>query len=215
MLTLNVTKRDKFGKKIFADRESGLLPIVVYGPGEPTEHFFVKLVDFIKIWKKAGETSVIKLDTGSGEKNVLIQDVSVHTITGAPIHVDFYAVRKGMTVEVDIPIRFEGEAPAIKAFGGILVKVMHSIMVEAAPENLPQEIVVNISSLNTLEDKITVGDIKLPDGVKAGSSPEEVIALVSAVSEEVETETEPLDLSKIEVEKKGKKPEEGEEGKAE
>lgn len=208
MLTLRAQKREILGKKVKKERDNGLMPIVVYGPGEPTSHYFVKQNEFIKVWKKAGETSVIKLETGSEDKNALIQEVSVHPITGVPLHADFYAVRKGMTVTVSIPLRFEGEAPAIKAFNGILVKVMHEFEVEAAPENLPQEIVVNISSLNTLEDRVTVGDVKLPEGVKAVTSAEEVIALVSAVKEEEEKHAEPVDLSKIEVEKKGKKPEE-------
>lgn len=208
MLTLNVQKRDILGKKVKKERDNGLLPIVVYGPGEPTSHFFAKLNEFTKVWKKAGETTVIKLEGDGQGKNTLIQEVSVHSITGVPIHADFYEVKKGMTVVVSIPLEFTGEAPAIKAFNGILVKVMHEFEVEAAPENLPQEIIVDVSSLNTLEDKITVGDIKLPEGVKPAASLDEVIALVSEIKEEKEGPAEPIDLSKIEVEKKGKKEEE-------
>lgn len=208
MLTLNVQKRDILGKKVKKERDNGLLPLVVYGPGEPTSHFFAKLNEFIKVWKSAGETTVIKLEGDGQDKNVLIQEVSVHSITGTPIHADFYAVRKGMTVAVSVPLEFTGEAPAIKAYNGILVKVMHDIEVEAVPENLPQEIVIDVSSLSTLEDKITVGDIKLPEGVKPTASLDEIIALVSEVKEEKEESSEPIDLSKIEVEKKGKKEEE-------
>ncbi|MEI6296651.1 MAG: 50S ribosomal protein L25 [bacterium] len=212
MLTLSAKKREIFGKKVKPGRDDGIIPVVVYGPGEPTTHFSVKLNDFIKVWKKAGETSVIKLDTDAGEKNVLIQDVAVHTISGTPIHIDFYAVKKGMLVKVRIPIRFEGDAPAIKTYGGILVKVMHNIEVEAASENLPHEIVVNVSSLATLSDRIAVKNVKLGEGVKATTSGDEVIALVSAANEvEEEKAAEATDLTKIEVEKKGKKPAEGEE----
>lgn len=212
MLTLTAKNRDIAGKRAHSLREEELLPVVVYGPGEPTTHYSIKLNEFIKVWKKAGETSVISLETDGGAvKNVLIQDVAIHSISGKPIHADFYAVKKGMTVSVDIPLRFEGDAPAIKAFGGILVKVMHTVEVEAEPDKLPQEIVVDVSSLATLSDRITVGDLNLGEGVKAATSSDEVIALVSAVVEQEEKTEEPVDLSKIEVEKKGKKPVEGEE----
>lgn len=212
MLSLNVKKRDILGKKVKSLRYEDLIPIVVYGPGEPTAHYSVKLNEFIKVWKKAGETAVVALETDTdGIKNALIQDVALNTISGKPIHADFYAVRKGMTVSVNIPLRFEGDAPAIKAFGGILVKVMHNVEVEAEPDKLPQEIVVNVSSLATLSDRILVSDLKLPEGVKAVTSSDDVIALVSAVVETEEKKEEPLDLAKIEVEKKGKKPVEGEE----
>ncbi|HRY62253.1 MAG TPA: 50S ribosomal protein L25 [Candidatus Paceibacterota bacterium] len=213
MLTLTAKKRDTLGKKVKSLRYEDLIPVVVYGPGEPTAHYSVKLNEFIKVWKKAGETVVVAIETDSdGVKNTLIQDVVVNPITGTPIHADFYAVKKGMTVSVNIPLRFEGDAPAIKAFGGILVRVMHNVEVEAEPDKLPQEIVVNVSSLETLSDRVTVKDLKLGEGVRAVTSPDEVIALVSAVVEKEEKVEEPADLSKIEVEKKGKKPEEGEEG---
>lgn len=210
MLTLTAKKRDTLGKKVKSLRYEDLIPVVLYGPGEPTAHYSVKLNDFIKVWKKAGETTVIAIETDTdGTKNALIQDVALNTITGTPIHADFYAVRKGMTVSVNIPLRFEGDAPAIKAFGGILVKVMHNVEVEAEPDKLPQEIVVDVSTLATLSDRVTVKDLKLGEGVKAVTGEDEVIALVSAVVEtKEETVAEPVDLSKIEVEKKGKKPEE-------
>lgn len=211
MLTLNATKRDVFGKKVEAQRDCGLTPIVVYGPGEPTGHYFVKLNEFLKVWKKAGETSVIKLETDNGEKTVLIQDVAVHGITSVPLHVDFYAVRKGMLVKVKVPVSFVGEAPAVKSLGGILVKVLHTIEVEAAPENLPQEIVVDVTKLVNLNDRIAVKDVPMNEGVRAVTSGDELVALVSAVKEVEEAPAEPVDLTKIEVEKKGKKPEEGEE----
>ena len=216
MLTLSAKKRDIFGKKVKPGRDDGIIPVVVYGPGEPTSHFSVKLNEFLKVWKKAGETAVIKLETDIGDKNVLVQDVAVHTISGAPIHADFYAVKKGMFVKVKVPIKFEGDAPAVKTFGGILVKVMHNIEVEAEPENLPQEIIVNVSSLEALSDRITVKDVPLGTGIRAVTNANEVIALVSQINEvEEEKSAEPVDLTKIEVEKKGKKPVEGEEGAAE
>ena len=214
MLTLSAKKRDIFGKKVKPGRDDGIIPVVVYGPGEPTSHYSLKLNEFLKVWKKAGETAVIKLETDAGDKNVLVQDVAVHTISGSPIHVDFYAVKKGMLVKVKVPLKFEGEAPAVKSFGGILVKVMHNVEVEAEPENLPQEIVADVSSLVALSDRVTVKDLKLGAGVKAVTNPNEVIALVSQVVEKEEKEAEPVDLTKIEVEKKGKKPVEGEEAAA-
>lgn len=214
MLSLSAKKRDVLGKKVKSLRYEDLIPVVVYGPGEPTAHYSVKLNEFIKVWKKAGETAVISLETDTnGTKNALIQDVALNTITGTPIHADFYAVKKGMTVSVNIPLRFEGDAPAVKTYGGILVKVMHNVEVEAEPDKLPQEIVADVSRLVELSDRVTVKDLVLGEGVKAVTSPDEVIALVSAVVEtEEKTEEEALDLSKIEVEKKGKKPSEEEEG---
>ena len=210
MLVLNTEKREIFGKKLFNEREAGKLPIAVYGPKEETKHYFVKQNEFLKIWKQAGESSIVKLDVGGKNKDILIQEVQLHGITGKPLHADFYVIQEGMKVKVSVPLKFEGEAPAIKAFGGVLVKVMQELEVEAAAADLPHEVIVNISSLNTLEDRVLVKDLKIGAGVKVTAVPEQIVALVSKIEEkEEEEEAGPIDLTKIEVEKKGKKEEEG------
>ena len=209
MLVLNAEKRDKFGKKLFNEREAGKLPIAVYGPKEETKHYFVKLSEFLKVWKQAGESSIVKLDVDGKKFDFLIQDVQVHGITGKPIHADLYLVKEGMMIRVRVPLKFEGDAPAVKTFGGVLVKVLQDLEIEAGAANLPHEIVVNVTSLVALEDRILVGGLKLPEGVKAITGLNQIVALVSKIEEKEEEEVGPVDLTKIEVEKKGKKEEEG------
>lgn len=168
----------------------------------------VPLVDFIKVWKEAGETSVVTLKGEEGEHEALIHDIDFDPVTETPRHADFYVFEKGHKLEVDVPIEFEGVSPAVKDLGGILIKVLYEIKVEAMPKDLPREIKVDISSLVNFESQILASDLKLPAGVELKESPEEVVALVSEPKEE--KEEVPVDLSAIEVEKKGKKEEEGE-----
>lgn len=212
MIELKATKRDIFGKKLYKQREAGLLPVVVYGAGDVASSLFVDSKDFLKVWKQAGESSIVSLQSPDGKKDVLIQDVSFHSVSGKPLHADFYMVKADQLIKVSVPVRFEGVAPAAKTFGGVLVKVMHEIEVEALPANLPHEFIVDVSKIVNLEDTITVKDIKLGAGVTVTASPDDVVALVSVGKDEVEEVAAPVDLSKIEVEKKGKKPEEGEDG---
>jgi large subunit ribosomal protein L25 len=214
MIELKATKRDVFGKKLYKNREAGLLPIVVYGAGEKAISLFVDAKEFLKVWKQAGESSIVSLNTPDGKKDVLIQEVSSHVVTGKPLHADFYMVKADQLIKVNIPVKFEGVAPAAKTFGGSLVKVMYEIEVEALPSNLPHEFVVDVSKIVNLEDVITIKDLKLGVGVTVTASPDDVVALVSVAKDEVEEVVAPVDLSKIEVEKKGKKPEEGEVGEA-
>ena len=87
---------------------------------------------------------------------------------------------------------------------------MHEIEIEALPKDLPHNISVDLSVLAALDDQIHVKDLALPKGVKMITDENEVIALIAPIKEEVVDET-PVDLSAIEVEKKGKKEEEGEE----
>jgi len=166
------------------------------------------MIEFMKAWKQAGESSVISLETENGSVESLIHDIDIHPVTGVPRHADFYVFEKGHKVEVEVPIEFEGISPAVKELGGVLVKVLHELKIEAMPKDLPHNLVVDIASLSSFESQILVKDIKLPSGVTSLVSEDEVVALVSAPREEKEEEAAPVDLSAIEVEKKGKDDEE-------
>jgi large subunit ribosomal protein L25 len=114
-------------------------------------------------------------------------------------------LEKGKKVRVSVPLHFEGVAGAVKNLGGILVKVMHEIEVEAEPHDLPHAITVNVEGLENFESQIHVRDIVIPKGLIIIDGGEEVVAAVSQPREEKEEEAAPVDLSAIEVEKKGKK----------
>ena len=210
MLILKAKKRETFGKALKTARAGGELPVVIYGPKDPARPYFVDQKEFTKIHRAAGESSVIGLATDDGNHDVLIKDVDYDPITGTIRHVDFYAIEKGKKVEVEVPLVFEGESPAVKNLGGILVKVMHELPIEAEPADLPHDIKVDISALAELDSQLTVADLIIPAGVTVLVEPTEVVALI-AEAEEEPVEEAPIDLADIEVEQKGKKEEEGEE----
>lgn len=213
MNILTAIKRSKTDK-LASVRSNGMVPAVVYGARVENTMISVPSVDFVKILKIAGESSTIVLELGGDEAkkisaqkiDVLIHDIQVDPIKGFPIHVDFLAIDMNKPVEVTIPVEFIGIAPAEKNSIGVLVKVMHEIEIEALPKDLPHNVTVDVSTLINLDDQIHIKDIKLPKGVKMITDEEEVVALISAIQEEKE-ESAPVDLSSIEVEKKGKKEE--------
>ena len=209
MLTLKAQKRDT-KVKLEVIRETGQIPAVFYGKKEVSTPISIPKVDFLKVWKEAGESSVVTLETSEGIKESLIQDVDIDPVTGSPRHADFYVFEKGHKVIVELPIEFTGVSGAVKEQGGILVKVLHELKVEAMPKDLPHNILIDVSSLANFGDQILAKDISLPTGIELKEHDEEVVALVSAPREEKEEEATPIDLSAIEVEKKGK--EETEEG---
>lgn len=211
MLSLGVEKRDMKAKPE-ALQARGVIPAVFYGPKEASTSVTMSLPDFKKVWKKAGESSVIILKEGTNEHEVLIHDVDLHPLTGEPRHADFYVIEKGKKVSVAVPLVFDGVAPAVKDKAGILVKVHRELAIEAAPRDLPHEIKVDISKLIELTDVIKAGDIKLPSGVLLKVLADEVVASIAEAKEEVEEAPAAIDMASIEVEAKGKEVKEGEEG---
>jgi large subunit ribosomal protein L25 len=209
MITLTTKPRD-IKVKNETLREAGIMPAVFYGPKQKSTSVTVSMVEFIRTYKKAGESSVIILKEGDIEHEALIHEIDVHPVTGAPRHADFYIIEKGKKVKVNIPLVFVGVSPAVKDKGAILVKVARELEIEAAPRELPHELIVDISSLVEFSSVIHAQDIKLPAGVDLISGGLEIIASVSEAKEEVE-EVKTIDMSAIEVTKKGKEAKEGEE----
>lgn len=206
--TLQVRKRE--GKKSLKELRGGKeMPAVFYGPKEEATPIAIDADVFKKLWKEAGESTVIEL-TGDGiDKEVLIHDVDVHPVSGEPRHADFYVMEKGKTVTVNVPIEFVEVAPAVKELGGVLVKVLHEIEIEVLPKDLPQQIEVDVSTLKDFESHILAKDVNIPESATLITGEDEVIALVNPAKEEVEEEeAEAGSIEDIEVEQKGKKEEE-------
>jgi len=209
MFEIQTENRNIFGKKLEPFRKKGKLPAVLYGPKEKARPIFISLKDFKKIWDEAGESTVIQLNLGDTKKEVLIQDVAMDPVKGEPVHVDFYAVLMDKPIKASISLVFEGISPAVKNLGGILIKVMHELEVEALPKNLPHELSVDISALASFENKISAKDIILSKGVKLISNPEETIVLIEAPrEEEAPASEEKIAFEEIEVVGKKEKEEE-------
>ncbi len=166
-------------------RNKGLVLAVVYGPADEPVHVQMAMNEFLRIWYEAGESTIIDIKGLSEDKEVLIKEVQMHPVKDTPLHVDFYAIERGKTLTLNVPLEFTGEAPAEK-LGGIVVKVMHEVEVETRPRDIPQHLEVNLELLENLESVVKIKDINLPEGVKILDDEEEVVASVTEQKEEPE-----------------------------
>lgn len=199
------TRAPKSADKI---RKENKIPAVFYGAGKESTSIAIDSKDFNKVLKEAGESSTITLSVDGKNLDVLIHSVQYDPVRNIPSHVDFLVVDMNKKIQVGVPLVFEGVAPAVKNSIGTLVKVMHEVEVEALPGDLPHEIVVNIESLVDADSHISASSIVMPKGVTMVTDGEEIVASISVQKEETEESQSP-DIASIEVEKKGKKEEEG------
>ncbi len=194
-MELAAEKRD-ITKKAKSLREKGFLPAVIYGRSQESTPITLDHKEFEKVFRAAGESSVVTLTGLDGDKDVLIQEVALHPVSGTPLHADLYAIEKGQTVTVSVPLEFEGTSAAVKELGGILVKVMHELEMEVLPKDLPHSIAVDISKLAALDDQIKVSDLHIPASATLSVDPDEVVAMIDIAKEEAE-EAAPMDISQI------------------
>lgn len=181
---LDLETRDK-GIKADVLRRQGKLPLALYGKGiEPLllagdAHIVGKTL------KAAGASSLINIKIGGKDNRiVLFKEPQYHPTTGDVLHIDLYQVNLKEKIRAEVPLVFEGEAPAVEAVEGVLVTNKDKIEVESLPSDLPREIKIDLSSLVNIDDEIKVKDLKLPAGVEVLDEPEESIVVVTQKREE-------------------------------
>lgn len=186
MQQLQAEKRLRLGRKANTLRKAGHLPAVVYGEGIPSQPITVPQAAFGRVWKQAGESTLVELKVDTKPYTVLIHDIAYDPLTSRPVHADFYAVRMDKVLRVTVPLEFIGESGAVKNEGGVLVKVVHELEIEAMPADLPHTLPADLTKLAAFRDRLLVSDIPAPKGVKILAAPEDVIVIVEAPRSEEE-----------------------------
>lgn len=198
---LVLNKRAEQGHKAKSLREAGLVTSVVYGAGEPvlTSSAYNETE---KVLNEAGYHSPIELTIDGAKQLAIVKNVGVNPVSRRIMNVEFQAVSADEIVEATTPIAIMDfdKSDAAKLHYTIL-QVLEEVDVKAKPSDLPKELVVDGSKLATLEDKLTVADLQLPNGVELVDrelAPETVVANVydpaaeAAAREAEETQTEPV-----------------------
>ncbi|MBA4168863.1 MAG: 50S ribosomal protein L25 [Chloroflexi bacterium] len=200
-LELTLDAREAQGKANKRLRREGIVPGVVYGKGEGSTNVQVNAKTFETLYRAAGRTSVVKfrLPGASRASSGFIKSVQRHPLSRQAIHVDYYLVNLKVEMEVDVPLVFTGEAPAVEATGGTLLHNLSSIHVKALPSDIPHEIEVDVSVLRSLDVAIHVRDLNLNrDLVHVLTDGDALVSTV--VPPRVEEEPEPVVTEGDEVE---------------
>lgn len=213
-LTAKIRKRPEgySGKKTKSIKEADKIPAVVYGPGVKNVSIEIDYKDFQKVFKGAGESSLIELNVeGEKEKrSVLIHEIQKNPVTDKFIHIDFFQVSLKEEVEVKVPLIFEGVSLAVKDLGGTLVKNISELGIRALPQNLPHEIKVSVDKLDTFENHILVKDLVLPKDVKVLIRADEIVVSVAPPAKVEEELAKPVEEKVEEIEKVEKEKKEAE-----
>jgi large subunit ribosomal protein L25 len=195
-IVLNLETREMRGKKLTKLRATGKTPAVVYGHGVNSQAVAVDARILEKAYAQAGGNKIIGLKIDDArQKNALIHDVQHDSRTGLVQHADFYIVRMDEKLKAEVPLHFTGESTAVYQQEGTLVQPLTVVEIEALPGDLPESFEVDISILDDFDKSITVGDLKVPDGVEMLTPPEELVAKVEPPrsDEELEALDEEID----------------------
>ncbi len=199
-MDLTVTERVVLGKKVNALRKKGLIPAELYGHNVPNVHLSVPAKDFAKVYKEAGENTVVTLAIGTERHPAIIHHVERHYISGEPAHIDFYQVRMDEKITAHVPLEFTGDSAAVRDKGAVINRSMTEIEVEALPSDLPRYLTVDLTLLDDINKTIYVRDIAAPHGVMFLIEADTAVATATAPRVEEEPVAPVADVSEVKVE---------------
>ena len=145
-------------------RKTGLIPAIVYGKGIEPKCISVDATEWQLLSRN--ELNILSLVEDGKETLVLLKEVQHDPIRNRTRHLDFQAIRMDQKIKAHVAVRPGHALPAGASAGGLLEQNIHEIEVESLPQDLPEEIIVDVSGMN-LGDMIHVGDIAMPEGVTA------------------------------------------------
>ncbi len=215
-LELKAEIREITGKRVKWLRWQGLVPAVLYGKDLDPTLLQIEAQAMYKVIREAGTHQLISLQVGQEKPRMtLARDIQRDVIKHDYLHVDFYAVKMDQKVTAQVPLVFEGIAPATIDLGGILTHGLNEIEVECLPSDLIAAIKVNLEGLVDFHISISVTDLVVPSSITILSDPDSMVAKVEAprlVEEEEEEILEDEELIGAEPEvltEAKEKPEEG------
>jgi large subunit ribosomal protein L25 len=184
---LKANRRNVIGKQVSAIRRAGRLPAAIYGHNIDPIAIELDLHDASKSLTGLAPSALVTVEVEGTPHKALVREKQRNKITGILLHVDFLAVSMKEKLRSQVYIEIIGVSPAIKDFNGVLVTGNDEVEVECLPQDLPERIVVDISSLLKIGDGVYIRDLRIPEGVKILADPDTMVALITAqAAEEVE-----------------------------
>lgn len=176
-IALKLAERTEMGKAVKALRRAGLVPANISERGKESMAVSGNLVEVTKVYHAAGKHHPVELTIGAKKRLAMIKDVDVEPVKGTVRHVAFHAIKQNEVVTAEIPVHIDGEIPAEK-ISLIVLRTLDTVEVEALPADLPDELLLDGSKLAQIGDKLTVADLRVPNGVKVMTEADHTLVVV-------------------------------------
>ena len=165
---LNAEPRSDMGKGASRRlRRAGKVPAIIYGGNKDPEALTLSHNEVLRnLENEAFYSHILTVKSGGNETQAILRDLQRHPSKAVIMHMDLQRVSATETLRTSVPVHIVGEdvSPGVKA-SGLVSHDLTEIEVECFPQDLPEYIEVDISSLEVGES-IHLSALKVPDGVK-------------------------------------------------
>ncbi len=177
---LQAEPRTVLGKAVKGLRRQGITPLHLYGAGQPSDSLQASTADLRRVLLRVGTSQPVFVHVGSDRQLAFVQDIQFHPVRREVLHVDLLRVNVAETVQVEVPVFLEGDAPAARMLGGNLLQTLSTVLVECLPLEVPQSLSADVSGIDDFEKAVRVADLTIPDGVTVITPPEQVVVHAQA-----------------------------------
>jgi large subunit ribosomal protein L25 len=188
-IAVTLEERQTVGKGLGKLKRDGKVPAVIHNHGQESVLAQGNYQELVKLYSQAGKHHAVDVTVGGKKFLTIIKDVDFEPKKHEIRHIVFGAIRQNEEVETEVPIIFEGDAPAEKA-SLLVIRQLETVQVKALPRDLIDEIKVSIESLAEIGDKISVADLQIPEGITVLTEPEHGIAVVEETKAQMSEESE-------------------------
>jgi len=183
-ISLKLDGRSLLGKKVTTLRRGGMVPSVVYGGKSDPIATQSPFVETTKVVHSAGKHTPVHLTIDGKKKLAIIKSIDIDPVKHALRHVAFHTIKQNETITTEVPIVLigSGESEAERA-GLVILQALEKAEIKARPADLPEALEVSIAALASTDDKITLADITLPEGVEFADAEQDQDLVVANVYE--------------------------------
>jgi large subunit ribosomal protein L25 len=182
--SLKLDTRTANGKKVAGLRREGQVPSVVYGGQDVPVSTQSAIVETTKVVHAAGKHSPVTITINGKKQLAIIKTIDIDPVKHNILHLAFHTINRNdiITTEVPIVLVGEGESAAEKA-GLIILQAIERIEVKGKPAALPESIELSIVHLAEAEERLTVADLKLPEGIVFADADQDMDLVIASVYE--------------------------------
>jgi len=183
-ISLKLDERSQLGKKVTTLRKDGVVPSIVYGGKSDPIATQSPFMETTKVVHAAGKHTPVHLTIDGKKKLAIIKSIDVDPVKHALRHVAFHTIKQNETIATEVPLILvgNGESEAERA-GLVILQALEKAEIKARPADLPEALEVSIVHLASTDDKITLADIVLPDGVEFADTEQDTGLVVANVYE--------------------------------
>lgn len=183
-ISLKLDERTLVGKQAAKLRHDGIIPSVVYGGKAEPVSTQSAAVETTKVARAAGKHTPVTLIIGGKKKLAIIKSIDIDPVKHHVRHIAFHTIGAHETITTEVPIVLNGMGESLAERAGLVIlQAIEKIEVKAIPAHLPESIEMSIIELATTDDKLTMADIALPEGVEFADAEQDMDLVIANVYE--------------------------------